>query len=135
MQDQYFRVTHAALFCCDLAFENSLDEMRYKIEQLARAKDEDPANIPIVISVNKCDKGLTGHALTMEQVRQIAAEYRINKIMETSALDGTNVKEVFRELVLLTTDPFRRHPEWIEKIENGEPITTITARKKKCNVM
>jgi small GTP-binding protein len=135
MQDQYFRVTHAVLFCCDLALEYSLDEMRDKIDQLAHAKDEDPENLPIIISVNKCDKGLTGHALSMEQVRQFAAEYKINTIMETSALDGTNVKEVFRELVLLTVDSFRRHPEWIEKIENGEPITTITARKKKCNVM
>jgi small GTP-binding protein len=134
MQDQYFRATDAVLLCCDLMDSSSIDEMRNKMENLLRAKDADVGTLPIIISVNKCDLGLTDANLSMDQVREFAEEYKIPQIIYTSALENTNVTEVFSELVAIYVNVLQRHPEWIQKLENGEPITTMPT-KKKCSVM
>jgi hypothetical protein len=85
-----------------------------------------------MISVNKMDSGVIGFPLSMQDVQRFADKHSILEIVQTSALDNTNVAEVFNKIASGAMNLLVRNPKWIAKLENGKTI--LPQRKSKCSI-
>jgi GTPase SAR1 family protein len=128
-----YRIASCVILCCDLSDGKSLDELANFVELIRNIRQD--CYTPMIISVNKSDLGLTGHPLSLEQVEMFAAMHNIGQVITTSALDNTNVKKAFEQVVVVLSDPVTMNPDWIKKLENGISILDQPKKKKKCAVM
>jgi GTPase SAR1 family protein len=116
----------------------SIEDVLTNHEQLLRVRDAD--DFPAVIALTKRDLDNTGFEVSMESVMQTAKHLNINHVIETSALNGTNITEVFVRAGMSTIDKLFANLEWVEQLESGIPLTDCVSkidrkrRKKKCNL-
>jgi GTPase SAR1 family protein len=147
LTEQYFKCSDGFVFCCALNSPQSLDDLEERIKLLVQVRNEDVQSIPVIISVNKSD--LLEGEVTIHDVKEFAKKYGIQHIVETSAKEGTNVKELFEKICWMSAynvhasktycvEQFLKNPNWIKNLENGKEIFAkqmSRPKKQKCNVM
>jgi GTPase SAR1 family protein len=127
MHEIAIRKCQGAMFCCNSS-RDSVYALETYIKMFTRIKDEDALNLPMVIAICKSDQ----EEAPLEEVNTIAEEYHIKHVFVTSALEGTNVKEAFERLTLLTVDPLEMHLDWVTRFENRKRI--VDTGKKNCTL-
>lgn len=123
MAPMYFQSAQAAIIVYDITVNSTFQDVEQWIKDL---KEKGPANITIALAGNKCDLADKRKVKTEEALR-FAAKNGIKIFKETSALNGTNVNEIFGDVAAaLLKDPTPSSPESVE-------IATPAERKHGCN--
>ena len=127
----YYKGAKGALIVYDVTSQNSFDNIGKWITEI---RDKTSIDITLMIVGNKID---------LNQYRAISNEQAMNKakilgipIMETSALDSTNVKEAFydllKEIYKDTKKKFKNNGEIFKGNKEGIKLDTNEKRKKIC---
>ena len=101
------------IFSVDLTDTRVLDDIETFLNIFSRVCDCDPAQLHLLISVNKCD---------LKDPRKCSHEdlCKYGEVFYTSAKTGDNVNQLFDRAITLAMDPFARHPKLIQKLEMGK---------------
>ena len=103
----YYRDTCAAIIVFDLTSEQSLEDAQMWFQEL---KECGPENVIIGCAANKSD--LTeSRVITPERVQEFCTNNNIKVMKETSALDGTNVMELFYEITQILVETSTTHTQ------------------------
>lgn len=97
LRDQWIRDGDGFVLVYSIASRSTFDRMRKLLDQIARVKDLDLQDIPVMIVGNKCDKTLE-REVNVSEGAQLAKSLTCG-FMETSAKTGTNVEEAFYGVV------------------------------------
>ena len=126
----YYRDTRAAIIVFDLTSEQTLEDAQQWYNEL---KECGPETVVIGVAANKCDLD-DQRAVTQQRCEEFCATNNIKIMKETSALDGTNVTELFTDItrLLIESAPVSTVPKDrpdVVDILNGQPPEQ---RKKGC---
>jgi small GTP-binding protein len=122
MAPMYFRDADAAIIVYDVTSAQSFQEMEIWLKEL---NQKGPQSIVIALAGNKID--LTARRVIDEMtLKRFAEKYQIEAWMETSALTGDNITELFQAVAkgIITTDVSQKRTD--TKIRTGSTV------KKKC---
>ena len=96
MVSLYYRDAQAALICYDLTNQDSMDSVRYWIDQMERNTNQEEFVIALV--GNKVDALATEKRMVdPESILQLAEQYS-TVVAETSARTGQGINELFLEV-------------------------------------
>ena len=96
MVSLYYRDAQAALICYDLTNQDSMDSVRYWIDQMERNTNQEEFVIALV--GNKVDALATEKRMVdPESILQLAEQYS-TVVAETSARTGQGINELFMEV-------------------------------------
>ena len=90
----YFQSSHGLLVVYDITDKESFEKINFWMENI---KNNAPEKAKLILVGNKCDLA-NERKVTIEYGENKARNYNI-KFFESSAKDGTNVNEIFEELV------------------------------------
>lgn len=123
-----------AMFCVlvgDLTDPSSLQNLETHFRHALREiKTDDPDKFPFILAMNKCDL-VSERRVTKAQIERWCAERNI-PFMEVSALQGTNVEEVFNKVGALAlkelkkAEPDEPKIQLTVKMDNGNTSTSMT---------
>jgi hypothetical protein len=143
LRDRSRRLAQGVFLACSYDDRNGILEFPTFMDQLARVKDVDYHCLSIVILINKSDLEATSRQFTFEEVRQIADKYKINHVIEVSALTGQGIEEACEKLAGVVTDLFSKEPRFVRILEAGKELHTVSCwdpkykfldTKKRCSV-
>lgn len=120
MRDQYMRTGQGFALVYDITSSASFEDLEMFRNQICRSKDSD--EVPMIIVGNKADLD-NERAVFQNEGQFLAAKYPFTGFIETSAKKGTNVKEIFYELVRL-----------IDKYE-AKRANQRSKGKKRCTIL
>ena len=106
MAPMYFHDADAAVIVYDMTSRQSFDDVDIWLKEL---NDKGPQSIVIALAGNKSD--LSGQrAITERMANDYAEKHGIETFMETSALSGENITELFTEIArrIVTAQPGMR---------------------------
>eukprot|EP01105_Mastigella_eilhardi_P010065 TRINITY_DN2358_c0_g1_i1.p3 TRINITY_DN2358_c0_g1~~TRINITY_DN2358_c0_g1_i1.p3 ORF type:complete len:128 (+),score=31.45 TRINITY_DN2358_c0_g1_i1:448-831(+) len=123
MRDQYMSAGKGFLFVYSITTRSSFAELQYIRTRLYKVKDKDSSEpVPIVIAGNKSDLAAQ-RQVSAADGNNLAAEWKC-PFMETSALNRSNVDNVFFELVRM-----------VRKYESGAKPKQSSEKRKKCTLL
>jgi small GTP-binding protein len=122
VRDRYYENADGILLIYSIAASSTVDDVLGIHERIERVKNADSSDIPMILIGNKSDLN-DDRVITHQKGKQLAKEYKIRSFMETSAKTGTNVEEVFHQIVR----------QCIQKKNNT--FNPIHSTNKKCDVM
>jgi small GTP-binding protein len=99
---QFFNGSHGTLAVFDLTSLESLNSVGTWVDEL---KESNEPNIPVIVLGNKSD---LNHKLDLTEIHKVLAGFNIPKerFLETSALDGSNVKKAFHQISSLILNQY-----------------------------
>ena len=106
MAPMYFHDADAAVIVYDMTSRQSFDDVEIWLKEL---NDKGPQSIVIALAGNKSD--LSGQrAITERMANDYAEKHGIETFMETSALSGENITELFTDIArrIVTAQPGMR---------------------------
>lgn len=90
----YYRDTNAAIIVFDLTSPPSLDDAQIWLNEL---RERGPPKVLIAVAANKSD--LKGQRqIQPDRIKEFAQNNNVDFIRETSAVDGSNINELFMEI-------------------------------------
>merc|ERR1711944_52290 len=120
---------HAFILVFSIASRQSLEELKSILELVNEVKG-DLSGIPVMLVGNKSDEE-SGKREVAEKTGQALQQMWKCKYMETSAKNGTNVTELFEELLKLETSRILS----LQPIEETEKKNGMKKIKEKCLLM
>ena len=90
----YFRDARAAIVVFDLTSKSSFEEAD---DWIIEFRERGPANAIIFLAANKADLE-SSRQVTKEEIEDFAQTQQVNFYIETSALNGIGINELFNEL-------------------------------------
>jgi small GTP-binding protein len=120
---------HAFILVFSIASRQSLEELKSILELVNEVKG-DLSGIPVMLVGNKMDEE-SGAREVSEKTGQALQQMWKCKYMETSAKNGTNVTELFEELLKLETSRVLS----LQPIEETGKKTGMKKIKEKCVLM
>lgn len=108
MAPMYFHDAHAAIIVYDITSAQSFHEVEIWLKELDQ---KGPQSIAIALVGNKCDLA-DQRVVSVEMGRGFAEKHSIETWMETSALTGENIQQVFEALAnrVANSDSVARRP-------------------------
>jgi small GTP-binding protein len=97
MAPMYFRDADAAIVVYDMTSTQSFQELETWLKSLS---EQGPETIVVALAGNKCDLA-NGRTITNEMAQRFVADNGIPIYLETSALNGENVEEIFAQVAKL----------------------------------
>lgn len=95
MASMYFQGADAAVVVYDITSRESFDDVTNWLKEL---KDKGPAEIVVALVGNKLDLEDKHRAVTTDQGKDFAAQNKIPIFLETSAMTGQGIEEVFQKI-------------------------------------
>lgn len=120
---------HAFVLVFSIASRQSLEELKVILELVNEVKG-DLSGIPVMLVGNKSDEE-SGKREVGEKTGQALQQMWKCKYIETSAKNGTNVTELFEELLKLETSRILS----LQPIEEAEKKGSMKKMKEKCLLM
>lgn len=90
----YYRDTHAAIIVFDVTVPSTLEDAQIWIDEL---KEKGPPRVLLAVAANKCDL-VEQRQIEEAKLKDFAEKNQVNVVKDTSALNGTNVNELFTEI-------------------------------------
>lgn len=117
---------HAFILVFSISSRQSLEELKTILELVTEVKG-DLTGIPVMLVGNKCDEESGERQVTQKTGEALQQMWKC-KYIETSAKNGTNVTELFEELLKLETSR-QLSLQPIEDVEKKKKL------KEKCSLM
>ena len=125
MAPMYFQNAQAAIIVYDITSSSSFSDVDVWLKEL---REKGPQDIIIGLAGNKCDLQ-DQRTVKTEEASRYAHKNQLNVFKETSALNGTNINEIFSEIakIIATGDNTRA----IEEV-TVSGLKPVVQQKKKC---
>lgn len=120
---------HAFILCFSISSRQSLEELKPILELINEVKGN-LEGFPMMLVGNKCDETSGKREVSKKTGEALQQMWKV-KYMETSAKTGTNITELFEELLKLETSRTLS----LQPVESGEQKGTAQKMKEKCTLM
>lgn len=130
MRELYIKSGQGFVLVYSVTDESSLEELLSIREQVFRIKDS--SNVPMVLVGNKCDL-LDQRVLSAEDGIEVSKKWGCVPFYETSAMNGTNVDDVFVDVVRQIMRKEAANAEREEAAKKPEPVKQAAPVAPKVN--